>query len=571
MFERFWALSLDVFAVVDLDGLLIAANPAFEKILGYPVAEAIGGPIFGMVEPDDVGATQAGFEALAGGVSIASFEHRVHRRDGSVQWMEWAAYPFLAERRAYCVGRDVSERQADLARMRTLAAIVEGSDDAIVGETLDGTITAWNRGAERLYGYTARDALGQNYARLLPEGREEELTGLLARVQSGESVPPYETERVGKDGRRLSVMVRVSPVRDENDRIIGASSIGRVLTAYKASEAAKIELLVAERLARQETDVFATVSARLAQTRDDLAQTLWVVAESARKLLGADAAGLATPLAESVFQVVAVAGEDVDALCSLIIRRGTGMAARALASGQPMRVEDCLASKEFEHDPVLDEAMRATGIRSMLVVPVNGEELEGVIYLGNRRVHPFSPDQVARAQRLADLAATAIRTSRLRTREQEERSQLLVAERRDALLSLTRRYEQKQIEGIGIQTEPGVCRTCQTAASDVYMPALAPTLPMAGCTSAEGCRCRYVAPSRPCPPNARRTSRFREVCVTRHGLARTRRGTPGARIWRSISKATRCCRTSPTRRCTQARWCISSARCGMAGRRRAQV
>jgi len=495
MFERFWALSLDVFTVVGFDGLLIAANPAFEKVLGYPVAESIGRPIFEQVEPDDVAETQVGFAAFARGASMISFENRVRARDGGVRWMEWAAYPFLAEDRAYCVGRDVTDRQADLARMRTLAAIVEGSDDAIVAESLDGTITAWNPGAERLYDYTADEAIGQNYARLVPEGREEELTGLLARVQADESVPPYETERVGKDGRRISVMVRVSPVRDENGRITGASSIGRDLTAFKASEAARLELLVAERLARQETDVFATVGARLAQSRDDLSETLWVVADSARNLLGGAAGGIATPIAEGVLQVVAVAGENVDALRGLILRPGTGMAARSLASGRPMQVEDYLTAQEIEHDPVLDEALRSVHARSMLAVPINGEHLEGVLYAAHRQPHRFSASEIARAQRLADLAATAIRTARLRTREREERSQLLVAERRDAMLSLTRRYEQKQIEGIGIQTEPGVCRTCQTAASDVYMPALAPTLPLVGCTSTEGCRCRYVAPA----------------------------------------------------------------------------
>jgi two-component system sensor kinase FixL len=119
-----------------------------------------------------------------------------------------------------------------------LRAIVESSDDAIIGKALDGTIVSWNTGAERMYGHTAADAVGQPIALIIPESHRDELRRTLAEIQAGRRVPTHETVRVARDGRRLHVSLTVSPIRDAEGRVVGASAIGRDITESKRVQAA---------------------------------------------------------------------------------------------------------------------------------------------------------------------------------------------------------------------------------------------------------------------------------------------------------------------------------------------
>jgi PAS domain S-box-containing protein len=122
--------------------------------------------------------------------------------------------------------------QDDLATAR-LAAIVDSSDDAIIGKTLDGTITAWNAAAERLFGYTAEEVVGANIALLEPPGRQGETRELLARISRGERVERLETQRCRRDGSLLEISLTVSPILDNSGRIVGASKIARDVSEQK--------------------------------------------------------------------------------------------------------------------------------------------------------------------------------------------------------------------------------------------------------------------------------------------------------------------------------------------------
>ncbi|HJT76715.1 MAG TPA: PAS domain S-box protein, partial [Gemmataceae bacterium] len=120
----------------------------------------------------------------------------------------------------------VRESQARL----TLAAIVESSEDAIIGKAMDGTITSWNKGAEHLYGYAAEEVKGKPFSLLNPSDSPDELPSIMERLQRGDHIQPYETVRVRKDGQRLDVSVTISPIRDATGRTVGASSIARDIT-----------------------------------------------------------------------------------------------------------------------------------------------------------------------------------------------------------------------------------------------------------------------------------------------------------------------------------------------------
>jgi len=117
-----------------------------------------------------------------------------------------------------------------------LALIIDSSEDAIIGKGLDGIITSWNRGAERIYGYTPEEAIGQHISFLAPSDRPGEIPEILEKIARGESIEHHESERVTKDGRRLDVSISVSPLRDAKGDVIGASAIARDITAQKRAE-----------------------------------------------------------------------------------------------------------------------------------------------------------------------------------------------------------------------------------------------------------------------------------------------------------------------------------------------
>jgi PAS domain S-box-containing protein len=146
------------------------------------------------------------------------------------------------------IATDITERKRAAESAARLAAIVEHSDDAIFSADLNGTITSWNAGAERLYGYTYNEAIGQPIAMLLPEGRANEEPAILHRILTGESVENYETERRCRNGKVIDVSLTVSPVKDPTGKIIGASKVARDITdKVRAKE--KLEQTVAERTA----------------------------------------------------------------------------------------------------------------------------------------------------------------------------------------------------------------------------------------------------------------------------------------------------------------------------------
>jgi len=118
-------------------------------------------------------------------------------------------------------------------RMDELAAIVENSDDAIVGKTLDGAITSWNPAAERMFGYSSEEIMGKSIDLLSPQDRAGEMTAILARIRAGQRLDHFQTIRVRKDGTALTISLSVSPIRDETGAIVGASSIARDVTRQR--------------------------------------------------------------------------------------------------------------------------------------------------------------------------------------------------------------------------------------------------------------------------------------------------------------------------------------------------
>ena len=150
--------------------------------------------------------------------------------------------------------RDITERRQAQKAEAHLAAIVESSDDAIIGKNLNSIITSWNRGAERLFGYTAQEAIGQPVTMLMQPERFNEEPGILERIRRGESIDHYETVRRRKDGTLVQVSLSVSPITDANGTIVGASKIARDITERKQAEIEREQLLASERQALERAE-----------------------------------------------------------------------------------------------------------------------------------------------------------------------------------------------------------------------------------------------------------------------------------------------------------------------------
>jgi PAS domain S-box-containing protein len=132
--------------------------------------------------------------------------------------------------------RPTAEPSHKLQDSALLAAIVESSDDAIIGKTLDGIITSWNNGARRIFGYTADEAIGQHISILIPPGRENEEPQIQERLRLGERVDHFDTVRVTKSGECVDVSLTISPIRDAGGQIVGASKISRDISERKRAE-----------------------------------------------------------------------------------------------------------------------------------------------------------------------------------------------------------------------------------------------------------------------------------------------------------------------------------------------
>ena len=210
-----------------LEGVITSWNPGAERLFGYTAAEAVGQHI-SLIIPEDRRAEEDDVLArLRRGEKVDHFETLRRAKDGHLIPISLTISP-VKDARGVVIGaskvaRDISERQQSGELRAWLAAIVDSSDDAIVSKTLEGVITSWNRGAERLFGYTAAEAIGRHISLIIPERRLAEEDGVLARLRRGERIDHFETVRQAKDGREVHISLTVSPVIDAKGTVIGAS------------------------------------------------------------------------------------------------------------------------------------------------------------------------------------------------------------------------------------------------------------------------------------------------------------------------------------------------------------
>jgi PAS domain S-box-containing protein len=245
--------------VFDLETLsFLAVNDAAVRHYGYSRDEFLAMTIKDIRPPEDIPALMDNVSQTKEGLDdTTQWRHR--KKDGALIDVEITSHevPWLGRRAALVLINDVTERRRAEQVRAQLAAIVESSDDAIISKTLAGVITSWNLGAEKLFDYSAEEAIGKPMGMLFPPDRAREEPEILARIRRGETVDHFDTVRMRKDGKPIDVSVALSPIRDGRGKIIGASTIARDISERKRAENEILQLNIdlEERVERRTADL----------------------------------------------------------------------------------------------------------------------------------------------------------------------------------------------------------------------------------------------------------------------------------------------------------------------------
>jgi PAS domain S-box-containing protein len=235
------------FIATDRDGRVIRMNAVAEQITGWLQADAQGQSLWAVFHREDRPAAfllRSPVDVMIEQGMTVNTVHRIFSvsRDGRRTPLDVQSALTHADDGTVLglvlVFRDMTSTIRAEAESSRLAAIVESSNDAIVGKTLDGRITSWNRAAESMYGYSAAEAIGQSVQMLIPPERASEEMRIVANLANGKPVSQFDTVRLSKDGRRIEVSITVSPIRDGEGRIVGASKIARDVTSQRRAERA---------------------------------------------------------------------------------------------------------------------------------------------------------------------------------------------------------------------------------------------------------------------------------------------------------------------------------------------
>jgi PAS domain S-box-containing protein len=231
-----------IFRVSASDGKFQYLNRDISEISGYSREEFSSAEwyISQVVEPGYRDQVTSYFERLAKGESPEGLEFQIRTKEGSIRWALIKGVLVLGEHGRPVALEGILSDITPRKRMETiqsrLAAIVSSSSEAIIGKTLDGTITDWNIGAEKLYGYPAGEVIGKPINILVPPGYPDDIPALLEKIRRGESIERYETIRMRKDGKKIQVSLSLSPVKDPSGMVVGASTI-----AYDISERVRLQ------------------------------------------------------------------------------------------------------------------------------------------------------------------------------------------------------------------------------------------------------------------------------------------------------------------------------------------
>jgi len=238
-YRRLFEAAQDGILILDAEtGRINDVNPFLFNLLGFSRDEMIGKTVGDLSPFKDIVSNQAMLERVQQHGYVRYEDLPMETRDGRRIAVEFVSNVYQAGSRKViqCNIRDITERKrAEIASMR-LAAIIEFSDDAIIGTDPNSIITSWNRGAEKIFGYTVSEMVGTSILRLIPADRPDEEDQILGKLRQGEKVEHLETVRQTKDGRLIDISITASPIRDASGKVIGVSKVARDITERRKME-----------------------------------------------------------------------------------------------------------------------------------------------------------------------------------------------------------------------------------------------------------------------------------------------------------------------------------------------
>ena len=260
----------------DLNGTITSWNRAAEHILGYQADEIIGKSVRILIPHHLSSEEDTIIERIRSGQRIEHYETVRQRKDGSLVDISLTVSPIRNAQGAVVgaskIARDISERKRIERAALHFAALVESSDDAIISKDLNGIITSWNKGAERTFGYLAEEVIGKSIKMLIPADLQSEEDRIIERIRAGQRIEHFETVRLRKYGGLVDISLTISPIKNAQGAIIGASKIVRNISERKRAEA-QIAMLAREAEHRVK-NVLASVQATVHLTQADTPELL---------------------------------------------------------------------------------------------------------------------------------------------------------------------------------------------------------------------------------------------------------------------------------------------------------
>jgi PAS domain S-box-containing protein len=312
-------------------------------------------------------------------------------------------------------------RRESQQTLRFLAGIVDSAEDAILAKDLNGIIQSCNAAAERLFGYTAAELVGQSVRMLIPPERQAEEDEILTRLRRGERIEHFETVRLTKDGRRVDIALTISPVRDDRGQIVGASKIARDITALKRAETERIRLLQ-ENAAVMETlnNVGALVASDL-----DRGKIVQAVTDAATELTGAEFGAFfynVTDQRGESYTLYTISGVPEEKFSKFPMPRNTLVFGPTFKGAGIVRSDDITKDSRYGHNaPYYGMPPGHLPVRSYLAVPVKGRagDVIGGLFFGHSEVGRFQAQHERLAVGVASWASVALENARLYTSVQE--------------------------------------------------------------------------------------------------------------------------------------------------------
>jgi PAS domain S-box-containing protein len=406
--------ALDGVITMDHDGRIVEFNPAAERIFGYRSGEVIGRKLADTIIPPHLREHHnrglAHYLATGEGPVLGKrIEMAGVRADGTQLPLELSITRMPGAGPPMFTGfvRDITERKRAEAERALLAGIVQFSDDAIISESLDGVVTSWNAGAERVFGYSSEEIIGHSIGILIPPEATKEEMEILARIQTGESTEHYETERVKKDGNRVAVSLTVSPLKDAAGKIIGASKIVRDITDRKRAE---------QRLQAQleRLNLLDQITRAIAE-RQDLPSVFQVVIRSLEDSLPIDFGCVC--LYDPATQVLTVTSVGVR---SEALAMDLALTEQASIPIDENGLARCV-SGELVHEPDISQSAFAFpgrlargGLRSLVVAPLRYDSgIFGVLVAARKQTNSFSSGDCEFLRQLSEHVALAARQAQI--------------------------------------------------------------------------------------------------------------------------------------------------------------